>query len=192
MPAGPPGPGVDQPDLGKPATLLLVRHATTAHTGRDVTGGSGDTEPLDAAGLAQAAALASRLAAGPPATALVTSPLVRTRQPAGALAARLGLDPRPEQAGREIDSLDGASVPGLRRRVARARDGLLGAYPGGTVVVVTHAGPIKAVLAEALDAAPVALWRLRIDPASLSTVRYWADGGVEVAAVNDTSHLSSA
>jgi hypothetical protein len=39
-------------------------------------------------------------------------------------------------------------------------------------------------VSEALDAGDVALWRLRIDPGSLTVVRYWSDGGAEVLTVN--------
>jgi len=32
---------------------------------------------------------------------------------------------------------------------------------------------------------------MHLDPAGLSTVDYWPDGGVSVRAVNDTAHLNS-
>jgi len=70
----------------------------------------------------------------------------------------------------------------VRVRAARAR--LVGAHPGETLVVVTHLAPVRAVVQEALDAGPAALWRTRIEPCSVTAVRYWRDGGVEVLAVN--------
>jgi hypothetical protein len=45
------------------------------------------------------------------------------------------------------------------------------------------------VLARVLAAGPAALWRLRVDPTAVSVVRFWTDGGCEVATVNSSAHL---
>ena len=66
-------------------TVLLVRHGLTATTGHVLTGWTPGI-PLDDRGQAQAAALAARLAPLPLA-AIVSSPLERCMQTAGALAA---------------------------------------------------------------------------------------------------------
>jgi probable phosphomutase (TIGR03848 family) len=72
-------------------TVLLVRHGLTATTGHVLTGWTPGI-PLDDRGQAQAAALAARLAPLPLA-AIVSSPLERCMQTAGALAA--GRDAQP-------------------------------------------------------------------------------------------------
>jgi ribonuclease H / adenosylcobalamin/alpha-ribazole phosphatase len=100
--------------------------------------------------------------------------------------------PREYRAWRESPAAappGGESLVQVGHRVAAARDRLLTAHPGTVVVVVTHTGPVRALLGLALEAGPAAFWRLRIDPASVSVVRFWADGGCEVAGVNSTGHL---
>jgi probable phosphoglycerate mutase len=83
----------------------------------------------------------------------------------------------------------GESLDELVERVAAARRRLLREYAGQTVVVVTHASPVRAVLQDALTAGPAALWRLRITPAALTVVRYWDDDNAEVGTVNSVAHL---
>jgi probable phosphoglycerate mutase len=60
---------------------------------------------------------------------------------------------------------------------------------GGTVVVASHRKPIMTVLAHVLGIPHERFWRLATAPASLTSVEVWADGGMSVAFVNDTSHL---
>ncbi|WP_091558079.1 bifunctional RNase H/acid phosphatase [Micromonospora pattaloongensis] len=74
-------------------------------------------------------------------------------------------------------------------RVRRAVSGLLQTYRGQTVVVVSHVSPLKLMLRDALAANDAFLHRLYLDPAGLSIVDTWPDGGVAVRAVNDTAHL---
>jgi ribonuclease H / adenosylcobalamin/alpha-ribazole phosphatase len=145
---------------------------------------------------------------------LITSPVLRALQTAQAVADGLGLDPQPDAAWAELlfgewDGLSTAEVvrgwpdayrdwrgseqaapPGgeslaeLTRRVLAARDDLAERYAGRCVAVVTHTGPIRALLCAALDAGTAGLWRLRIDPGSVSVLRLWSDGGCEIATVN--------
>ncbi|MGC4804248.1 bifunctional RNase H/acid phosphatase [Micromonospora sp. DT233] len=86
---------------------------------------------------------------------------------------------------------DGESFAEVAARVGRATEALLGAYPGETVVVVTHVSPIKLVLRDALAADDALLHRLYLDPAGISVLDRWPDGGVAVRSVNDTAHLSA-
>ncbi len=58
-----------------------------------------------------------------------------------------------------------------------------------TVVMVSHVTPIKLILRDALAGGPGFLHRLYLDPAGVSVVDSWGDGGVAVRTVNDTSHL---
>lgn len=83
----------------------------------------------------------------------------------------------------------GESLDDVVERVAAARRRALRDHAGSTVVVVTHATPVRAVLQDALAAGPQALWRLRITAGGLSVVRYWDDDQAEVATINATSHL---
>src|SRR6201999_734384 len=80
----------------------------------------------------------------------------------------------------------GESFDQVARRVRRARDELIRAHPGQTVVVVSHVTPIKTLLRIALDAPQSAMVRLHLDSASLSRVSYFADGTSSVGLFNDT------
>jgi probable phosphoglycerate mutase len=66
---------------------------------------------------------------------------------------------------------------------------LRAAYPGQLVVAVTHVSPIKLILREALAATDDFLYRCFLSPAGLSTVDWYADGGVAVRSINDLAHL---
>jgi probable phosphoglycerate mutase len=78
----------------------------------------------------------------------------------------------------------------LRARVLAAFDRAVEAGGvGGTVVVASHRKPIMTVLAHVLGIPHDRIWRLSTSPASLTCVEVWADGGMSVAFVNDTSHL---
>ena len=74
-------------------------------------------------------------------------------------------------------------------RVRQARDRVLATYGGQTVVLVSHVTPIKTLLRIALDAPPSALYRMHLDLACLSDVRWYADGPAVVRSMNDTSHV---
>jgi probable phosphoglycerate mutase len=151
--------------------------------------------------------------------AVVSSPLARCRQTAAAAADRLGLDVTVEEGLRETDfgAWDGltfaearqrdpetmtawlgdpaAAPPGgesfarVAKRVAAARDALLAAHRGRTVLLVSHVTPIKTLIRLALGAPPEALFRMRLDPAALSAVDHYADGNTSVRYVNATAHL---
>ncbi|MEU4640316.1 bifunctional RNase H/acid phosphatase [Micromonospora sp. NPDC023814] len=86
---------------------------------------------------------------------------------------------------------DGESFTDVAERCRRAVDGLCRAYPGETVVVVSHVSPIKLVLRDALAAGDGFLHRLFLDAAGISVLDMWPDGGVAVRTVNDTAHLSA-
>jgi len=75
----------------------------------------------------------------------------------------------------------------LEHRVLAAFERVTAA--GGTAVVASHRKPIMTVLAHVLGIPHERVWRLATDPASLTSVEIWADGGTSVAFVNDTNHL---
>ena len=84
-------------DLGRPATVILVRHGRTEDTEqRRVRGGSSAGPQLAPAGRLEARRLAEVVGGWPDAgrpVAVVTSPLLRARQTADLLGAALDLEP---------------------------------------------------------------------------------------------------
>ncbi|GHB38321.1 bifunctional RNase H/acid phosphatase [Streptomyces cirratus] len=209
------------PDLGTPATFVLLRHGETALTPQKRFSGSGGTDPeLSEAGRRQAAAVAGALAARGTVEAVVSSPLRRCRETAQTVADRLGLPVVVEEGLRETDfgawegltfaevgerfpddlkawldspraapSGGGESFTAVTRRVSAARDRLLNAYAGRTVLLVTHVTPVKTLVRLALGAPPESLFKMELSAASLSAVAYYADGNASVRLLNDTSHL---
>ncbi|MFE2271304.1 bifunctional RNase H/acid phosphatase [Streptomyces lavendulae] len=209
------------PDMGAPATFVLLRHGETALTPQKRFSGSGGTDPeLSPAGRRQAAAVAEALAARGTVQAVVSSPLRRCRETAQAVADRLGLPVAVEEGLRETDFgawegltfaevrerfpddlqawLDspkaaptggGESFTAVTRRVSAARDRLLSAHAGRTVLLVTHVTPVKTLVRLALGAPPESLFKMELSAASLSAVAYYADGNASVRLLNDTSHL---
>ena len=200
-----------------PTTTLLLRHGQTEMSIDKRFSGASDP-PLTDVGLAQAAAAAARLARCE-AVAVVSSPLLRTRETARLVADALGLEVQVEEGLRETDFGDwegytfsevrkkwpreldawlgstavsppfGESFDATATRVRQARDRVISSYLGQTVVVVSHVTPIKTLLRFALDAPPSALYRLHLDLTSLSQVLWHADGSAVVRSMNDTGHL---
>ncbi|MFD6307104.1 bifunctional RNase H/acid phosphatase, partial [Streptomyces sp. NPDC060223] len=92
------------PDMGAPATFVLLRHGETPLTPQKRFSGSGGTDPaLSEVGRGQAERAAAALAARGTIQAIVASPLTRTRETAAAVATRLGLDVVIEDGLRETD-----------------------------------------------------------------------------------------
>ncbi|MEV8015318.1 bifunctional RNase H/acid phosphatase [Streptomyces sp. NPDC086554] len=92
------------PDLGAPATFVLLRHGETALTPQKRFSGSGGSDPsLSDIGREQAERAAAALAARGTIQAIVSSPLKRCQETAQAVAARTGLDVRIEDGLRETD-----------------------------------------------------------------------------------------
>ncbi|WP_405928408.1 bifunctional RNase H/acid phosphatase [Streptomyces griseus] len=107
------------PDLGAPATLVLLRHGETALTPEKRFSGSGGTDPeLSATGRGQAERAAEHIAALGTVQDIVSSPLRRCRETAAAVAARLGLDVRIDEGLRETDfgAWEGLTFTEVRER----------------------------------------------------------------------------
>jgi probable phosphoglycerate mutase len=83
----------------------------------------------------------------------------------------------------------GESFHAVAKRVRGALATLQSAYPSSTVVVVSHVSPIKLILRDALAASDAFLHRLFLDPAGVSIMDLWPDGGIAVRSVNETAHL---
>ncbi|MFF4641615.1 bifunctional RNase H/acid phosphatase [Streptomyces sp. NPDC001389] len=117
--AGGTGTGWGGPDMGAPATFVLLRHGETALTPQKRFSGSGGTDPeLSPAGRRQAAAVAGALAARGTVQAVVSSPLRRCRETAQAVADRLGLPVTVEEGLRETDfgAWEGLTFAEVRER----------------------------------------------------------------------------
>jgi broad specificity phosphatase PhoE len=149
--------------------ILLLRHGQTDANATGVLQGHLPT-PLNRVGVREATLLAGRLAAySPSIRVLISSDLPRATQTAGSIASACGLRPvlDPQWRERSFGLLEGKPVgdravwqaasgeiepPGAEPTVqmhGRVRDALLKAadkYRGKTVAVVTHGGPIRAVL----------------------------------------------
>jgi probable phosphoglycerate mutase len=203
---------------GQGTTTLLLRHGATPLSAERRFAGRGDI-PLTDEGRRQAAAAAARLRERGGLDVIVTSPLRRARRTAEAVAEASGAPlvvdddlveadfgaweglsfaeasaKSPEEMKAWLASADaappgGESFADVARRVLRALDRLLEAYPERTLVLVSHVTPIKTLLCRALLAPPAALFRIHLDVASLSQVDWFADGPALVRSMNDTAHL---
>ena len=199
-----------------PTTMLLLRHGQTPLSVEKRFSGVGD-RPLTEIGLAQAGAAARRLR-GCSAVAVVASPLRRAVQTADLVAAEVGVAVTVDEGLRETDFGDwegytfaevqqrwpdqlsawlaspdvappaGESFVDTARRVRQARDRVLAAYGGRTVVVVSHVTPIKTLVRLALEAPPGTLYRMHLDLVSISEIDWYADGPAVVRRLNDTCH----
>lgn len=179
------------------STLLLVRHATTAATGKKL---GGRTEaPLDEGGRAQAAAAAERLR-GLRLTAVYASPLTRTMETARIVAAPHGLGVRPaeglleveygkwtdrplaqvaktklwpviQQLPSQVTFPDGETIRGMQSRAVDAIEEIVARHPKGTVVAVSHADVIKALVSFYLGQPLDLFQRIHISPASVTALR---------------------
>ncbi|MEW1868657.1 bifunctional RNase H/acid phosphatase [Streptomyces caelestis] len=99
-----PSAGWAPADLGPPATFVLLRHGETPLTPQKRFSGSGGSDPsLSGVGREQAEKAGEFLARRGTVQAVVASPLARTRETAGIVAARLGLDVTVEEGLRETD-----------------------------------------------------------------------------------------
>lgn len=112
-------PGWAPADMGAPATFVLLRHGETPLTPQKRFSGSGGTDPsLSDTGREQAERAAALLARRGTIQAVVSSPLARTRETAGIVAARLGLDVGIDDGLRETDfgAWEGLTFAEVRER----------------------------------------------------------------------------
>ncbi|MGW8887141.1 bifunctional RNase H/acid phosphatase [Streptomyces sp. NPDC055749] len=113
------------PDMGAPATFVLLRHGETALTPEKRFSGSGGSDPeLSAVGRGQAENAARAFADRGTIQDIVSSPLRRCLETAAAVAGRLGLDVRVEDGLREADfgAWEGLTFAEVRERYASDLD----------------------------------------------------------------------
>jgi ribonuclease H / adenosylcobalamin/alpha-ribazole phosphatase len=205
---------------GPATTMFLVRHGETALSVERRFSGTGDPE-LSERGRAQAEALGERLTGrdvtavvtSPLARARATAEAIG--KPLGLdpivddAIAEIDFgdweghtfaeirEQWPDELARWTANPDlappggGESFTSAFARVGAWRQRAVDAHPGETIAVISHVTPIKALLREALDAPAHVLYRIHLDPASLSTVDWFSGGAGVVRLVNDTSHLHS-
>jgi probable phosphoglycerate mutase len=114
-----PSAGWGAPDLGLPATFVMLRHGETVLTPEKRFSGSGGSDPvLSAVGRRQADAVAAALAGRGTIQAIISSPLRRCRETADAVAAKLGLGVSIEEGLRETDfaAWEGLTYAEVRER----------------------------------------------------------------------------
>ena len=201
-----------------PATVvLLVRHGITPTTGRILPGQAAGLH-LSEKGRAQAAAAAERIASLSKAPqAIYASPLERTRETAAPIARALGLRVRSAPGLLEVDVGEWTEKPLARLQKSRewptvqrwpmgfrfpggesfaemsvrAVDAVLELveeHPGHSIVAVSHADPIKAIVAAAAGVPLDLMQRLVISPCSISALLF-TSGGPVVLCVNSTGRL---
>lgn len=179
--------------------LVLIRHAPARTEGRLC----GRTDvPADCSDAARFAAL--RQALGAPGR-LITSPALRCRQTAEALWPGLAAEEDPRlweqdfgtwegQAPGDLPDLGPLGAAELARHrppggesfadlCARTTPALATLATGGRVTVIAHAGTVRAALALALGAVPVAL-AFEVAPLSLTRLTALSGGAWSVGAVN--------
>jgi probable phosphomutase (TIGR03848 family) len=201
-----------------PTLILLVRHGTTPTTGKMLPGRASGLH-LAEKGRAQAQVAADRIAAmGKLPTAIYASPLERTRETAAPIASALGLRVRIARGLIEADVGDwtekslarlyktkewptvqrwpsGFRFPGgesFNEMSTRSMDAVLdlvAEHPGETVVAVSHADPIKAIVAAAAGIPLDLMQRLVISPCSVSALLF-TSGGPAILSMNSTGSLS--
>jgi len=197
-----------------PSTLLLlVRHGQTPTTGKLLPGRAAGLHLADA-GHEQARTAAARISELKRVDAVYASPLERTRETAAPIGKALGQRVQIDRGLLEADFGDwtgcelkalmklpewstvqrapstfrfpnGESFTEMQSRIVGALDRLRARHPGGVVVAVSHADPIKAAVAHAMGTHLDLFQRIVISPCSVTAIAYHATGPV-VLTVNST------
>jgi probable phosphomutase (TIGR03848 family) len=195
--------------------VVLVRHGVTAQTGPLLSGRLPGID-LSEKGVEQAEHAASRLAALP-IGAVYASPIERTTQTAACIAARFGLPvvalegvieaDYGEWTGGKIADLakteewkvvqvapsrarfpGGESIREMQARVVGAIDAVVAEHPHETIVIVSHADPIKSAIAHYAGTHLDLFQRVFVSPASVTVLEFHAFG-VSLVKCNDTGNL---
>jgi len=202
------------PKAPPPTLVLLVRHGQTPTTGKTLPGRARGLHLADK-GQEQAQAAADRIAPfGDKVAAVYASPLERTKETAAPIAKALRQRVRNsrgllecdfgEWTGAELKALgklpewktvqrypSGFRFPGgesfveMQTRITDAVAKQVAAHPGKVVVAVSHADPIKAVVAHAMGTHLDLFQRIVVSPCSVTAILYTAEGPV-VLCVNST------
>lgn len=190
-----------------------MRHGQTPSTGK-VLPGRAQGLHLSDAGHQQAERAATRIAELARVDAVYASPLERTRETAVPIAAARTLKVQIDRGllecdfgdwtGRELKELTrlpewgtiqhapstftfpgGESFIAMQTRIVTALDRIRARHPGGVVVCVSHADPIKAAVAHALGTHLDLFQRIVVSTCSITAVAY-GTGAPVVLTVNST------
>lgn len=193
--------------------MLLVRHGQTPTTGKLLPGRAAGLHLADA-GVAQAERAAERISQLTRVDAVYASPLERARETAAPIGRALGMKVQVDRGLLECDFGDwtgaelkklmklpewstvqrapstftfpgGESFTAMQSRMVGAIDRLRTRHPGGVIVCVSHADPIKAAVAHALGTHIDLFQRIVISTCSISAVSY-GHGAPVVLTVNST------
>jgi probable phosphoglycerate mutase len=202
----------------KPTLVLLVRHGHTPTTGKQLPGRAKGLHLSDD-GRKQAQTVADRIAAISKVDAIYASPLERTRETAAPIAKAHGLRVRPNRGLLELDIGEwtgwelkraakteewkavqnrpsafrfpgGESFLEMQGRIVDAIERIRANHPGGTVVAVSHADPIKAAAADAVGTPLDLFQRIVISPCSVTAILY-GDSSPIALTVNSTGDLKA-
>jgi len=185
----------------KPTLVIFVRHGKTPTTGAELPGRTPGLH-LAELGQQQAQMAADRIEAlGRRVTAVYASPLERTRETAAPIAKSLGLKVRRNNGllelnvgdwtGRKLKDLyklpewetvqkfpSGFTFPGgesfsaMQTRINDTVGQLVNKHPGEAIVCVSHADPIRALIASAMGTHLDLFQRIVVAPCSISAVSY--------------------
>lgn len=198
--------------------VLLIRHGQTPTTGKTLPGRAKGLH-LAETGHGQARNVAERLSVLKRLDAIYSSPLERARETAAPLAKARSLSVKidrgllecefGEWTGAELKDLmkkpewatvqrypSGFRFPGgesfaeMQTRMSSTVQRLAAAHVGGVIACVSHADPIKAVIADALGTHLDLFQRISISTCSVSAIAY-GPGGPNVLCVNSVGDLSS-
>ena len=169
---------------------------------------------LSDTGRTQAQRTAELISDGNTIDAVYTSPLERARQTAAPIATATGCRAKVDRGliecdfgewtGQQLSALmkkpawttvqrapssfrfpDGESFVEMQLRMVSTIERLRNAHPGGTIVCVSHADPIKAAIAQSIGTHLDLFQRIVISPASVSVLAFLA-GNPVVLSVNST------
>jgi probable phosphoglycerate mutase len=197
----------------RPTTVLLVRHGQTPTTGKLLPGRAPGLH-LAEQGVRQAERAGERIVELKRVDAIYCSPLERARETAAPIGKAVGIRPKIDRGllecdfgdwtGAELKQLmklpewrtvqkapstfrfpNGESFTEMQVRIVSAIDRLRARHPGGVIVCVSHADPIKAAMAHALGTHIDLFQRIVISTCSISAIAWSTDGPIALT-VNST------
>jgi len=211
-------PKTTAPRAHKGTTIILVRHGQTPSTGKILPGRARGLH-LSQAGREQAERAAERLAELGRVAAVYTSPLERAKQTAAPIAAALGLKPQTERGllecdfgtwtGKQLSTLSkrpewatvqrspsnfrfpgGESFVEMQQRMITTLEDLRQRHRGKTIICVSHADPIKAVVAHAVGTHLDLFQRIVISTCSLTAIAWFDSGPISLMTNSVSGPLS--
>ena len=204
----------------RPTLILFVRHGQTPTTGIELYGRKPGVHLSElglsqAESVAERISEMNQRGIA----AIYSSPLGRTRETATPISKALGIPIKQSRGlieldvgdwtGRKLNQLrklkawstvqkypsgfrfpNGESFVEMQTRISQTGDGFVSEHPGATVVAVSHADPIRALIAHAMGTHLDLFQRIVVSPCSVTAILYTPNGPV-VLAVNNTGDLKS-